>query len=53
MSMGVDHDAESAFRRVLAHERQRVGEIRIDHAGHGDQEVMGEVDGGTHWVGGL
>ena len=44
----VDDEAERALGVVLADVGQRMGEVRIRHAGHGDQEMMGEGDGGTH-----
>ena len=40
----VDHDAERALFVVLADVGQRLREMRIGHAGHGDQEVMGQID---------
>ena len=40
----VDDHAERALLVVLADERQGFGKMRIDHVGHGDQEVLGEVD---------
>ena len=39
----VHDDAQRAVLVVLAHVRERVGEMRIRHGRHGDQEVMGEV----------
>ena len=39
----VDHNAERTFRSVLADERHGLGEIRIGHAGHGDQELIAQV----------
>ena len=39
----VHHDAERAVLVVLAHEGERVREVRIGHGRHGDQEVMGEI----------
>ena len=39
----VDNDSQGALVVVLADERQRPGEMRIRHVGHGDEEVMCEV----------
>ena len=46
----VDDDAERAVRVVLADVGQRVRKMRIGHGGHGDQEVMRQIDGRTHSV---
>src|SRR6266853_1853877 len=40
----IDHYAERPLVIVLADERQGAGKIRIDHVGHGDQEMVGEID---------
>ena len=40
----VDDDAERALVVVLANVDQGVGKVRIRHARHGDQEVMGQAD---------
>ena len=39
-------DVERTFFIVLADIRQGLGEMRVGHVGHGDQEVVREV----HWV---
>ncbi len=40
----VDHDAERAFFVVLADIDQCMREMGIGHAGHGDQEMVGQID---------
>ena len=39
----VDDQAERAARVVLGDIDDRAGEVRVGHAGHGQQELMGEV----------
>ncbi len=46
----VDDDAEGAFGIVLAHVRERVGEVGIDHRRHRDQEMMREIHRLAHAV---
>jgi hypothetical protein len=40
----VHYHAQRALVGVFANERQGLGKMRIDHVGHGDQEVPGEID---------
>ena len=40
----IDDDADRAILVVLADVGQRAGKIRVGHGGHGDQEMIGEID---------
>ena len=40
----IDDDAQCAVFIVFADEGQRAGKVRINHGGHGDEKVLGEVD---------
>ena len=40
----VDHQADRTALRMLADQRQGPGKIRVGHAGHGDQEMIGKID---------
>ena len=40
----IDDHADHPVFAVFADQRQRFGKIRVCHAGHGDQKMIGKID---------